>query len=87
MSKWDHFPDACSKGLIKFNEIRFLASSRFKAQKQLLLEKRKIKLEMVPEGNKHRSRFIPSPDFDRSLVFFCRYGYDYRSGRLIKSQY
>jgi len=61
--------------------------NRYKAHKQRWEEKRHRKLVVVPEVKNHRSRLLPSPDFDPSLVYFCRFGYDYRSGKLIKSTY
>ncbi|XP_065655057.1 uncharacterized protein LOC100203191 isoform X2 [Hydra vulgaris] len=64
--------------------ITFPQFNRYRAQHKLWKAKCKEKLSVVPE-NKKISRLIPSPDIDPSIVFFCRYAYDYRLGRILKN--
>ena len=63
--------------------LTFSQFCRFQAQKKLFRETGKVKQKVVPEEEDH-SRFLPCPDVDESLVYFCRYGLDYRTGKLIK---
>lgn len=63
--------------------VSFTQFCRFQAQKMLLKEKRMKKLKVVPEKGL-QSRFLPSPDVEESVVFFCRYGYEHRVGKIMK---
>lgn len=65
--------------------VSFPQYCRFRAQQLICHEKRRRKQIVVTETKNNRSRFIPSPDVGLPIVYFCRYGYDYRSGKTVKN--